>query len=134
MKVIQELAAYFDRRGRLSAEQAKRLHEQGLLAADAPRSLTDYCDRIGASYFFRVTGSNEGSLWGTDVYTGDSDLAAAAVHAGVLKAGETAVVRVRVVAPPASFTGSARHGVVSQDFERFGTAYRVEAIQAPERP
>ena len=29
---------------------------------------------------FEVTGSDSGSIWGTDVYTDDSNLAAAAVH------------------------------------------------------
>lgn len=28
-------------------------------------------------------------MWGTDIYTGNSNLAAAAVHAGLLKVGET---------------------------------------------
>jgi hypothetical protein len=128
MKVIQELVAYFDRRGRLSKAQVRRLLEQGFLAADAPPNLVDLAQPVGATYYFRVTGGSEGPCWGTDVYTGDSSIAVAAVHAGVVKAGASAIVKVESVAPPPDFKGSARHGVTSHDFGRYGSAYRVAAI------
>jgi hypothetical protein len=99
MKVMQELVAYFDRRGRLSPRQVRRLLDQGFLASDAPPNMLDLCDPIGATYYFRATGEANGPLWGTDVYTGDSSIAAAAVHAGVLKPGETGIVKITVVAP-----------------------------------
>lgn len=71
MKVIQELIAYFERRGRLTGPQIRKLLDQGLLAGDAPPNMLTLCDPIGATYYFRVTGETTGSLWGTDVYTGD---------------------------------------------------------------
>lgn len=55
-------------------------------------------------------------VWGTDTYTVDSSLALASVHAGVLKAGQTGVVRVRFLLPRADFQGSTRHGVTSMPF------------------
>ena len=55
-------------------------------------------------------------------------LAPAAVHAGLVKPGESAVVKVTVVAPPAQFQGCVRHGVTSHDFGRYGSAYRLSAI------
>ena len=78
MKAVQELVAYFDRRGALSPRQLRKLLDQGFLAAEAPPTMIDLCDTVGASYYFRVRGAAEGSLWGTDIYTGDSSLAAAA--------------------------------------------------------
>lgn len=128
MKVVQELVAYFDRRGQLSRPQLRRLLDQGFLAAAAPATMIDLCDAVGASYYFRVTGAAEGSLWGTGTYTGDSSLAAAAVHAGLVKARETAIVKVTVVAPLSQYQGSVRHGVTSHDFGRYGSAFRLEAI------
>jgi len=98
MKVVQELVAYFDRRGRLTKKQIRHLLDQGLLAADAPLTMIDLCDPVGATYYFRVTGEAAGPLWGTDVYTGDSAIAVAAVHAGLVKAGESAIVKLTVVA------------------------------------
>ena len=128
MKAVQELVAYFDRRGALSKRQLRTLLDQGFLAAEAPATMADLCDPVGATYYFRVRGITEGPLWGTDIYTGDSSLAAAAVHAGLVKAEETAIVKVTVVAPPQSYQGSVRCGVTSHDFGRYGTAYRLSAI------
>lgn len=128
MKVMQELVAYFDRRGKLTKKQIRQLLEAGFLAAHAPQTIIDLCDQVGATYYFRVKGEPQGPLWGTDVYTGDSALGVAAVHAGLLKPGETAVVKVTVVAPLPQYQGSVRHGVTSHDFGRFGTAYRLAAV------
>lgn len=128
MKVIQELVAYFERRGKLGRAEIRRLLERGHLANDAPQNMLQLAEPVGSTYYFRVTGKNEGPLWGTDVYTGDSSLAMAAVHAGLVKSGESTVLRVTSVPPPADFKGSARHGVQSHDFGRYGSAYTLAAI------
>ncbi len=128
MKVIQELVAYFERRGRLTRAQIRKLLDQDLLAADAPLNMLNLCDPIGATYYFRVTGDATGSVWGTDVYTGDSAIAAAAVHAGLVKVGETLVVKVTVEQPLAKYQGSVQNGVTSHEFGHYGTAYRLAAI------
>ncbi len=128
MKAIQELVAYFERRGRLTPVQVLKLLDQGLLAGDAPPNMLDLCDQIGATYYFRLTGQVAGMVWGTDIYTGDSSLAAAAVHAGVVKDGEAAVVKVTVERPLSRYQGSSRNGVTSHDFGPYGTAYRLSRI------
>jgi len=128
MKVVQELVSYFDRRGELSPKQLRSLLDQGYLAAEAPPNMLELCHDVGANYYFRIRGENEGQIWGTEVYTGDSLLAVAAVHAGLVKPGDTAVVKVTVVAPPAKYQGSVRNNVKSHDFGRYGTAYRLSAI------
>ncbi len=128
MKVVQELVTYFDRRGELSQKQLRALLDQGFLAAEAPPHMLELCHDIGANYYFRVRGETEGNVWGTNVYTGDSLLAVAAVHAGLVKAGETAVVKVTVVKPLSQYQGSVRHNVKSHDFGRYGTAYKLSGI------
>ena len=128
MKVMHDLIAYFDRRGKLSRRELRRLLEQNFVASDAPVSMRGLCDTVGATYYFRVTGATEGQLWGTDIYSGDSTIAAAAVHAGLLKPLEVAVLKVTVVTPPPQFTGSVRHGVTSHDFGRYGSAYQLSTI------
>jgi hypothetical protein len=127
MKVIQELVAHFDRRGKLSRDDIRKLLDHGFLAADAPLNMLDLREPIGATYYFRIAGQSEGPLWGTDVYTGDSSLGAAAVHAGLVKPGESIVLKVMSVAPPPQFQGSMRHGVKSHDFGRYGSAYTLAA-------
>jgi LCCL domain len=128
MKVIQELVAHFERQNKLTPDEIRALLDQGFLAADAPSRIQDLCDTPGTTFYFRVTGAVDGALWGTDVYTADSALATAAVHAGAVKAGETAVVRVTVMTPLAQYQGSVRNGVSSHDFGRYGSAYRVDRV------
>ena len=128
MKVIQELVAYFDRAGRLDKAAIGKLLDQGFLAADAPPTMKGLCETIGATYYFRVKGGAAGTIWGTDVYTGDSQIALVAIHAGLVKADHEAIVKVTVVSPPPQFQGSSRHGVTSHDFGRFGSAYRMGAV------
>jgi hypothetical protein len=128
MRVMQELVAYFDRAGRLTPKQMRRLLDQGFLASDAPQTMLDLCDRVGAVYYFRVTGDTNGPLWGTDVYTGDSALSVAAVHAGLVKPGSAAILRAIVEQPLRAYHGSTRNGVTSHDFGPFGTAYRLSAV------
>jgi hypothetical protein len=128
MKVVQELVSYFDRRGKLSSRQIRKLLDGGFLAADAPANMLDLCDEIGMTFYFRVCGTAEGAVWGTDIYAGDSALATAAVHAGLVKAGESGFIKVTVVPPLTQYHGSQRNGVTSNDFGRFGKAYRLAAV------
>ena len=128
MKVMQELVAYFDRRGELTRKALRQLLDQGFLASDAPPTMIDLCDPSGTTFYFRVTGEAAGQLWGTDVYTGDSAIGVAAVHAGLVKVGDTAILKVAVVKPLPQYQGSTRNGVTSHDFGPYGTAYRLAAI------
>ena len=94
----------------------------------APNNLEAYSGRVGESFLFSVTGSTTGPLWGTDVYTTDSSPAKAAVHAGVLRAGEAGVVRVTIVERLPSYRGSTRNGVTSSPWhDPWHGAYRIEA-------
>jgi hypothetical protein len=89
-----------------------------------PGNLYNFPDRSGKALKFRVTGRTDGYVWGSDIYTADSPLATAAVHAGAVKAGQTGVVKVKLIPPPPAFAGSTRNGVTSQDFGAFPEAYQ----------
>ena len=91
-----------------------------------PGSLSNHQQFVGQSFLFKVTGSADGSVWGTNVYTSDSALATAAVHAGIVKVGETGVVQVKIVSPPASFNGTARNGIATSDYGPFSGAFEVK--------
>jgi hypothetical protein len=118
----------------LKLADARSLRWQGLVetkpepedknALPDPGNLYNFPDRSGKPLKFRVTGRTDGFVWGTDVYTADSLLAAAAVHAGKVKAGQTGVVKVQLVAAPAAFAGTTRNGVSSQDYGPFPEAFR----------
>jgi hypothetical protein len=94
-------------------------------AAPDPGNLQAFQGRIGKTFWFKVTGAVGGAVWGTKIYTSDSSLAAAVVHAGILKVGQTGVVQVKIVAPPATFAGSTRNGVASAAYGAWPGAYQI---------
>jgi hypothetical protein len=64
------------------------------------------------------------SVWGTDLYTSDSPVCAAAIHAGVLTAaGGDATLT--LAGPQTSFRGSAQNGIISQDYGAYASSYRL---------
>jgi hypothetical protein len=64
----------------------------------------------------------QGAVWGTDVYTDDSSVCLAAVHAGAIGRGGG---RVRVLATRGrqAYAGSTRNGVTSQAYGRWPNAF-----------
>jgi hypothetical protein len=102
------------RLGDLRSLRSLNAADAELVALPDPGSLMQYQDKIGKTFAFRVTGRVDGAVWGTGMYTPDSSLATAAVHAGAVKANQTGVVKVMIVAPPAAYIGSQQNGVQSQ--------------------
>jgi LCCL domain len=89
-------------------------------------SLHQLGGNIGKTYRIKVTGNVNGSVWGSDIYTTDSSLETAAVHAGALKSGQTGVVRVTIVAPPPFFGSSTRNGVTTMPYTAYPSAFKVQ--------
>lgn len=83
---------------------------------------------IGESLTLSVTGVDKGPLWGTNEYTGDSLIDAAAVHAGAVQVGERAEVIVTRVEAPARFEGSSQNGVRSNSWGSYPTAFKVKRM------
>jgi len=109
-------------------ERVRGLKANLLQAQPDPGSLAGMeHPKPGTSQLFDVTGSTDGAVWGTDVYTSDSSLATAAVHAGVLRPGERSVVRVTFVDTlNVAFVGSDRNGVESASWGPYPVGYRVQ--------
>jgi hypothetical protein len=110
----------------LHAEGYTEPEKEVPVAEAAPPSLQHLQNQIGKTFSFTVTGAaGNGNVWGTNVYTLDSFLPAAAVHAGVLKVGQTGVVKIKILPALPAFTGSNRNGVVSSDFGPFPGAFQI---------
>jgi hypothetical protein len=130
MKAIHQLIAYFEERGKIGRGQMEQLMAKGYWAPYTSADLRSLEKNVGHSYFFQVTGETHGPLWGTDVYTSDSNLGTAAVHAGLLRPGEAGVVKVTIVKPVHPFPGSTRNGVTSRDWTTsWPGAYQVELVK-----
>jgi hypothetical protein len=99
-----------------------------------PGDMGTYYDKVGESFLFEVTGTDDGTVWGTDSYTYDSDLSTAAVHAGVVPRGGKGVVCAIIERGGEKFVGSTRNGVTTHDWNNSGghyTAFRLVAMNQP---
>ena len=90
-----------------------------------PGTLGKYRSNVGSIYYFRVTGQDSGNIYGTDVYTDDSQLATAAVHAGVLARGQQGVVKVTILPGQPRYQGSFRNGINSHSWGMWRSSYTV---------
>jgi hypothetical protein len=93
-------------------------------APAAPASFVELQNQVGKSFHFTLTGVNNGTVWGSDVYTSDSTPGMAAVHAGVLKVGQTRIVKVTIVAPPPAFEGTTRNGITTHPYGAWPGAFK----------
>lgn len=91
-----------------------------------PANLSEYVNHVGESFHFDVLGQTGYTIWGSEVYTCDSNLATAAVHAGVLNEGQRGIVKVTILKSPESHQGSVAHGVTSSSWGSYSSSYTVE--------
>jgi hypothetical protein len=129
MKAIHQLIGYFESRGQLTRQQLNELVAKGYWGRYTAQDIRSLESKIGQSFCIEATGSLRGPLWGTDIYTSDSDVGSAAVHAGILQPGEKGVVKVTIVTPIPQFTGSTRNGMTSAPWTPgWSGAYKVESV------
>lgn len=72
---------------------------------------------------FCPPGSPTGNVWGTDVYTNDSAICRAAIHAGAITTDGGAVT-VHPAPGQASYTGTSRNGVTTGNYGSWGGSFR----------
>ncbi len=94
-------------------------------AQPGPDNLINLGGEVGKVYLFKVTGTNSGSIYGTDIYTLDSQLSTAAVHAGALKVGQTGIIKVTILAGQNSYQQTTRHGITSYSWGSYNGSYKV---------
>lgn len=64
------------------------------------------------------------SIWGTDIYTNDSSVCVAAIHAGVID-GDGGAVTVTHVEGQSSYVGSTANGIISSEYGEWGSSFSV---------
>ncbi len=63
------------------------------------------------------------SIWGTDVYTYDSSICTAAVHAGRISLQNGGIVTIQIRPGAGSYAGSSRNGISSNSYGAWGGSY-----------
>ncbi len=93
-----------------------------------PGNLVSLRNNNGRVYTIRVTGINQGSVWGgaDGIYTDDSRLGKAAVHAGLLKVGQEGIVKVYILPGQQKYTGNTQNGISSISYGSYSGSFRFE--------
>ena len=83
-----------------------------------------YANTLGPRFTLSCpSGGTARTGWGTDVYTSDSSVCTAAVHAGLITLAEGGRVRVEIKAGQDAYQGSTRNGVTSQSYGSWGGSF-----------
>jgi hypothetical protein len=77
----------------------------------------------GAFTFDCLRGGSLNPVWGTDVYTDDSSVCTAAVHAGLITLDEGGVVVIRIRRGLEAYEGSTRNGVRTSAYEQWDGSF-----------
>ncbi|CAF4473862.1 unnamed protein product, partial [Rotaria socialis] len=96
-------------------------------------NLAKYRNLTGQSFQVIVTGNNQNwfSVWGTDIYTDSSSVAAAAVHAGVLLNGQTGTLTVTLLSAQTSYLATTRNAVNSQSSGSSAGSFCFGSLSSP---
>jgi hypothetical protein len=118
---LQEVQNTFTRDAKLDEalairEKIRNLKSAGLRALPNPGNLVQYRGQNGTVLIFQVVGAVNRSVYGTDIYTDDSDLSSAAVHANVLKPGQSGLVKVTILPGQDSYLSTTRNDINSSPF------------------
>jgi hypothetical protein len=96
------------------------------LGLDTTSTAERYADVVGQSITFVCPASDGGPayVYGTDVYTDNSPICKAAIHAGALPRGTAGVVTIVIGGAADAFRGSTRHGVTTSSYHGWPRSYR----------
>lgn len=81
----------------------------------------------GKTYKFKCPpGGQESTVWGTDIYTLDSSICNAAVHAGKLASASGGAVTIELRPGESAYKGSSRNGIKTNDYGQYGSSFVVK--------
>ncbi len=73
--------------------------------------------------FLLPPGGLAGTIWGTDIYTDDSSIGTAAVHAGLISLESGGKVTIKLLGGQDAYTGSERNGIQSRSYGRWRASF-----------
>ncbi len=76
------------------------------------------------TYFFPPYTGALGDIYGTDIYSDDSPVAVAAVHAGLIKKETGGIVCIKILGSQDSYLSTTKNGVTSKSFGYFQGSYK----------
>src|SRR5207247_9337735 len=110
-----------------SGSASADLVNEGLPNADEPVLMSSFRSRVGETLSFAIRGRDDQQIWGTTTYADTSALETAAVHAGLLRPGQRAIVKVRPLPGQDRYDATNQNGVQSHAYGRRLGSYRFVA-------
>lgn len=89
---------------------------------------SQYIDQVGSRIKFKLPPNEDGfsgAVWGTEIYTYDSAIGAAAVHTGVITLEEGGEVTIEILEGEESYPGSSRNGITTSDWGPYDYSFKV---------
>ena len=80
-------------------------------------------ENVGNKYYYKIKGSNEGTVWGDHIYTDDSNIAKAAVLEGKCQLGQEKIVGINMIEGKSSYSSANRNGVSSVTYGSWPASY-----------
>jgi hypothetical protein len=97
----------------------------GIVTANWTDDASEYRGRNGSQFQYRCpAGGTASAVWGTDVYTDDSSVCTAAVHAGRITFAQGGVVTFEIRPGQSSYAASTRNGVASGPWDQWVGSFR----------
>ena len=94
---------------------------------------TEWRGRNGERFTLELpSGGTEGTIWGTGIYTDDSIIGTAAVHAGLVTFAQGGTVTIEIRPGQNAYAGSAQHGITSNSYDDWeGSFVFIDAVGMP---
>ena len=80
-------------------------------------------ENIGRKYCYKIKGSSEGTVWGDNIYTDDSNIAKAAVLEGKCQLKKKKIVEIKMIEGKSSYSSASRYGVSSVTYGSWPASY-----------
>jgi LCCL domain len=98
------------------------------IGANWSTTAAEYEDHLGERFtFFCPPSGTAASVWGTDLYTSDSSVCTAAVHADLITLRDGGNVTIQIREGAQGYSSSARHGIETSDFGPWEASFEFAA-------
>lgn len=110
----------------MQAKPEKKETSSSIFAgADWSTNAVQWAGSIGSRYTLELPrNGSPGPVWGTTVYTNDSSIGSAAVHAGLITFSTGGKVTIEILGGMPSYEGTSRNGVVSESYGVWDGSYQ----------
>lgn len=118
---------FIDKDGNAIQAKPMEIHPTSnfIAGSDWSTNAVQWAGSVGSRYTLELPrNGSPGPVWGTTVYTNDSSIGSAAVHAGLITFPAGGKVTIEILGGMPSYEGTSRNGVVSESYGAWDGSYQ----------